>query len=288
MEILTTALDNPRAGHLSRSVAKEQQRREDAVNQCIQDIRDSFVTGLKPDSPSQHGHGYIPNTELWNELESCLPGLLLPYTQPTHHLPPPPPSYEDALADIPPEYYDTLPAFAERQGAKCDSSAPPTPANKSRSTRKSHSFLKDALVDFDIDFGQPVGVREHKKKKPAPKKATPAAAPADTGGGGSDNAGDPPAGDGGDDGGGGGDAGGDGGGDDGGGGGGGDDWNAWDTAGSKKKTKKQEEEEEEARKAAEASAANNLSWADDADGGGDDWAGFAEVGGKKKKGKVCL
>lgn len=286
MEVYARALDTPRAG----SVAKEQQRREDAVNQYIQDIRDILVTGFEPDSLSQHGHGqgdgYAPYAKLWNELEFRSPGILPSYTPPTH-LPPPPPSYEDALADIPPEYYDTLPAIAERPSAKCDSSAPATPATKSRS-EKSHLVWKDALVDFDVDFGQPVGVREHKKKKPAAKKATPISAPADTGGG-SDNAGgDAPSGDGGGDGGGGGDAGGDGGGDDGGGGGGDDDWNAWGTAGSKKKTKKQEEEEEEARKAAEASAANNLSWADDADGGGDDWAGFAEVGGKKKKGKVCL
>jgi hypothetical protein len=283
MDVYAPALDGPRAG----SVAKEQQRREDAVNQYIQDIRDILVSGFEPDSLSQYGngHGYIPNAELWNELEFRSPGLLPSYIPPTH-LPPPPPSYEDALADIPPEYYDTLPALAERQSAKCDSSAPATPANKPRS-EKSRSVWKDALVDFDVDFGQPVGVREHKKKKPAAKKVVPLAPPADTGGG-SDNAGgDAPSGDGGGDGG-GGDAGGDGGGDDGGGGGGDDDWNAWGTAGSKKKTKKQEEEEEEARKAAEASAANNLSWADDADGGGDDWAGFAEVGGKKKKGKVCL
>lgn len=265
-------LDNPRAGHLSNIVAKEEQRLEDAVNQCVYDAWEFLLAGTTPEYLSQYGHKTC--AELQSELGLNSPQLPS-YTQP-------PPSYDDAIADVPPEY-STFPPLAERHIAKCDY-APSTPATKS--SEKSHSFWKNDIINVDIDFGNPVGVREHKKKKPAAKKAAAPPPPADTGGG-SDNAGgDSPGGDGGGDAG-GGDAGGDGGGD-GGGGGGDDDWNAWTTTGSKKKTKKEEEEEEEARKAAEASAANNLSWADEADdGGGDDWAGFAEVG-KKKKGKVGL
>lgn len=267
MEVIAPVLDNLRVGH---PVAKEQQRLEDAVNQFVDDVWENF--GLRTlGTTTLLQHGSVSEADLQNELSFRSPQPPL-CTQP-------PPSYDDALADVPPEY-STLPPLAERKSVSCDA-APPTPATKS--DKKSHSFWKDGILNADVDFGTPVGIREHKKKnKPAPggKKVVPTAPPADTGGG-SDNAGgDAPSGDGG------GDAGGDGGGGDGGGGGGDDDWNAWTTTGSKKKTKKQEEEEEEARKAAEASAANNLSWADDADGG-DDWAGF-ETAGKKKKGKVWL
>jgi hypothetical protein len=198
----------------------------------------------------------------------------------------PPPSYDDAVNDLPPEY-SALPPLAERKDA-LSPTAPPAPATKSRN--RSRSLYKDTFLDVYIDFENPVGVREHKKKKGAgggaAKKPAAPPPPPDNGGG-SNDAGDDQANS---DGNAGGDAGGgDGGGDDGGGGGGdggGDDWNTWGTvAGTKKKTKKQEEEEEEERKAAEA-AKNNLSWADDADaGGGDDWAGFTAAG-KKKKGKV--
>ena len=196
----------------------------------------------------------------------------------------PPPSYDDALNDLPPEYH-TIPPLAERKTATV-SAVPAVPVNKSRP--QSRQDLKVV-----IDFEKPLGVREHKKKKGGGAKKAVVSTPAQTGGG-SDNAGeDAPNDNGGGDGGdaGGGDAGGDGGnGDD----GGGDDWNGWTTSGSKSKKKKEEEEEqerlakeEEERKAAEASAGNDLSWADDADQGGDDgWAGFATVGKKKKKGKV--
>jgi uncharacterized membrane protein YgcG len=203
----------------------------------------------------------------------------------------PPPSYDDAVNDLPPEY-PALPPLAERKTA-LSSVAPPAPVTKSRS--QSHSLYKDTSLDVYIEFESTAGVREHKKKKGggggAAKKPAAPPPPADTGGS-SNGAGDDQAnGDGNS----GGDTGGgDGGGDDSGGGGGGgdgggDDWNAWGTVGStKKKTKKQEEEEEEERKAAEtaATAKNNLSWADDAeDGGGDDWDGF-NTAGKKKKAKV--
>lgn len=203
---------------------------------------------------------------------------------------PPPPSYDDAVNDLPPEY-PALPPLAERK-TPLSSSAPLAPATKSRN--QSRSLYKDTILDVYIDFENPVGVREHKKKKGggggAAKKPAAPPPPPDNGGSSNDGGDDQANGDANS----GGDAGGgDGGGDDGSGGGGGggddgggDDWNAWGTvAGTKKKSKKQEEEEEE-RKAAEA-AKNNLSWADDVDegGGGDDWAGFTTAG-KKKKGKV--
>lgn len=196
----------------------------------------------------------------------------------------PPPSYDDAVRDLPPDY-TALPPLAERKSAVLPA-APHTPRTKS--CDRSSPLSKDRSLNVGIDLDSPVGVREHKKKKPAAKKVAAPPPPADNGGGGgSDNAGDDQAnGDGA-----GGDAGGgDGGGDgDGDGGGGDDDWSAWTVSGSKKKNKKKEEEEEEEKKrAAEASAGNTLSWADEVEDGGDDsWAGFATVG-KKKKGKVRI
>lgn len=254
------------AEQLGPSVAKEHQHLEDAVNQLVHDIWERLVLGMPTIGLSQYDS--MRGSDFQAELGLRSPRLPT-YTQP-------PPSYDEALADIPPDY-TTLLSLAERKTLHYDA-CQPTPTRKTH--EKSNTFWKDGSINVDIDFGDPAGVREHKKKKPAAKKAAaPPPPPADTGGG-SDNAGgDQPSGDGGGDG--GGDAGGDGGGDDGG-GGGDDDWNAWTTTGSKKKTKKQEEEEEEARKAAEASTANNLSWAEEADGGGDDWAGFATVGKKKK------
>ncbi|KAH8425826.1 uncharacterized protein LDX57_003570 [Aspergillus melleus] len=226
-----------------------------------------------------------------------------------------PPSYDDAVKDLPPEYAALSP-LAHRKDSIHDS-AP------SKYSQDASSNPSSRIIDWDGSFG----IREYKggkkkKNKPAPQRqATPP--PNDDGdkkGEGADegsNGGDPPA-DGGDAGDGNGD-GGDGGGGSGGGGGGDeggdDDWDAWNTTSTKKKTKKQKKEEEEElkrkeeeeqaakeeeerkakekeeRKATEAAAAdnNNLSWADDPDGNGDDsWAGFATAGKKKKKGKVFL
>lgn len=223
----------------------------------------------------------------------------------------PPPSYDDVIHDLPPEY-SALPPLAQRKSTTISL----TPQTHQKSHKPSSSFLKDRMLDVRIDFENPTGVREHKKKKPAGgKKAAPPPSP-------SPPPPPPPAGgaDGGDgnsngDAGAGGDSGGAGGGD---GGDGGDDWNAWNVSGKKDKKKKLEEEEEERkakeeeerkakeeeerqakeeeerqakeeeeRKAVEASAAKDLSWAeDDGGGGGDDsWAAFTNVG-KKKKGKV--
>lgn len=250
-------------------------RWEELVEELVDDVWAVLVqvrTGKSLqylDNPCKNKRAY--------ELDLLSPALPL-YTQP-------PPSYDDAVSDLPPEY-PALPPLAERKTA-LSPAAPPAPATKSRG--QSRSLYNDTFLDVYIDFENPVGVREHKKKKGAGGGAAkkPAAPPPPDNGGGSNDAGDDQAnGDGNS----GGDAGGgDGGGDDGNGGGGddgGDDWNAWGTVSGTKKKKKKEEEEEEERKAVEAATKNNLSWADDGDdGGGDDWAGFT-VAGKKKKGKV--
>lgn len=206
----------------------------------------------------------------------------------------PPPSYTDALDDLPPDY-STIAPFARQKDLVSDP-APARAATKSRS--KPSTLLVDPASDVIIDFDSPAGVREHKKKKGGAKKAAPQ--PVQYTSNNDNNSDQAP--EGGDDGQAGDDGGGagDGNGDDGAGGGGGDDddgWNDWATTGNKKKDKKKKKEEEEQkakeeeeeRQAAEAAAAgggNNLSWADEAEGDGDDtWGGFATVG-KKKKGKV--
>lgn len=214
----------------------------------------------------------------------------------------PPPSYDDVIHDLPPEY-SALPPLAQRKLTAVSL----VPKTREKSRKPSSSLLKDRMLDVRIDFENPTGVREHKKKKPAvakkaaapPSPPPPPPPPAGGDGGGDDNSNG--------DGGGAGDSGGAGGGD---GGDGGDDWGDWNVSGKKDKKKKLEEEEEERkskeeeeriakeeeerqakeeeeRKAAEASAAKDLSWAEDAGGGGgdDSWASFTNVG-KKKKGKV--
>lgn len=268
MEVIASVHCHDYAGNHSKGLANGGLHWEDAVNKLVDDVWDVLVLQKSGDR--------LPDYDVLrkaNDWRFHVPAPPL-YTNP-------PPSYDDAIRDLPPDY-STLPLLAERK-TDVTTTAPQTPAAKSRN--QSSSLLKDRSQDVYIDFENPVGVREHKKKKAAVKKDPTPPPPANSGGG-SDNAGDDHAdGDGA-----GGDArGGGGGGDgDGDGGAGDDDWNAWTVSGSKKKSKKKEEEEEEERKAAEASAANNLSWADDVEDGGDDsWAGFATVG-KKKKGKVRL
>jgi hypothetical protein len=240
---------------------------ENAVNRVVDDV---WATLVERDTG-------FPRLDPLHKDKLTFTSLALPsYTAP-------PPSYHDAVVDLPPDYA-TLPLLAKRK-ADVDG-APAAPGTRSRN--RASELLKDRELDAYIDWENPVGVREHKKKKAGggnAKKVNAPPPPADNGGS-SDNPGeDPPAGDGG------GDAGGGDGSGDGDGGGGGDDgWNDWTASGSKKK-KKTEEEEEEERKAAEAAAGNNLSWADDMDEGGgpdDSWAEFGTVGGKKKKGKVSL
>lgn len=270
MEVLAPVLCGDRAGKDGWNSADTGPSWEDAVNKLVDDVWEALVIRKGGHCPPKYG-------TLRKTGDSGLRTPAPPaYTNP-------PPSYDDVIRDLPPDYA-ALPPLAERKAAVVPA-APQTPATKS--TDRSSSLLKDRSLDVYIDFESPVGVREHKKKKAAvTKKPAAQPPPADTGGG-SDHAGDDQAnGDGG-----GGDAGGGdgGGGGDGDGGGGDDDWNAWTVSGSKKKSKKrEEEEEEEKKKAAEASAGNTLSWADEVEDGGDDsWAGFATVG-KKKKGKVRI
>ena len=270
--------------------------------------------------------------EVWSTLSTKLAGFYLPDNRvnhkldlvtsltsrlPTRSLEPPscdqsPPTYDDVIRDLPPEY-SALPPLAQRKSTAIFlASTTPQKSHKSSS-----SLLKDRMLDVRIDFENPTGVREHKKKKPAAgKKAAPAPSPPPPPpppAGGADGGDDNANGDGGD--GGAGDSGGAGGGD-GGDGGGDDGWGDWNVSGKKDKKKKLEEEEEERkakeeeerkakeeeerkakeeeerlakeeeeRQAAEASAAKDLSWAEDNGGGDDSWAAFTNVG-KKKKGKV--
>jgi hypothetical protein len=197
-----------------------------------------------------------------------------------------PPTYDDAINDLPPEY-STLPEQAEANPSSPES-APPPPC------RKSYQDQKKSPVSSLIDFDGTSTFRQHGKKQKAKlaAKSTPAGgAPTGNGGGGKKD--DEPAG-GGDKA--GGNGAGSGGGDDNGGGGGGDGneepWDDFTTSTSKKKkSKKKEEEEERKKKEEEAAAANsggnNLSWADDLEGGnGDDtWAGFTSVSKNDKKKK---
>lgn len=221
---------------------------------------------------------------------------------------PPPPSYGDAIKDLPPEYSAIAPVAQQRDLIR----ATGPERRESPKTRSSHRI---------IDLESPSGIREHKgkKKKGAGAKNTapppandppPPPPPEDSGEKQDEGAGNDGGGGNGDDDNNGGD----------GGGGGDDDWgDAWGTATSKKKKQKKKEEEEEQklkeeeerlkkeeeerqakeeeeriareeaeRKAAEEVAAaesNGLSWADEADGN-DDWAGVTVGKKKKKKGKV--
>lgn len=269
MEVTGPVPNSGCADKLSWNTADTALRWEDAVNKLVEDVWDDLVLRKDGCHPPKYDTLRKTDSGCFRTPEPPL------YTNP-------PPSYDDAIRDLPPDYA-ALPPLAERKAAAV-LAAPQTPTTKSYD--RSSSLLKDRSLDVYIDFDSPIGVREHKKKKPAAKKPAAPPPPADTGGG-SDNAGgdDHANGDGT-----GGDAGGGDGGGDGDGDGGGDgDWNAWTVSGSKKKNKKkEEEEEEEKKKAAEASAGNTLSWADEVEDGGDDsWAGFATVG-KKKKGKVRL
>jgi hypothetical protein len=236
----------------------------------------------------------------------------------------PPPSYDDTIADLPPDY-TTTDALATAQTPEytpfpslnpsiCSSA--PNCLRLSCDTSPSSSFYldeKSLYAKIDLGFCEDA-VRSHAKKKKgaAAKKNTfswdddeekKKEEEAAGGSGGGDNGGgggDPPA----DGGAGGGDGGGD----------GGDDkkdedeWGAWDTGKKKKKKGKKGQEEEEERKrkeeeeeaerkkkeeeeaaaAAAATTGNNLSWADEveaeAGGGAADDWGFSTAG-KKKKGK---
>lgn len=287
---MATAAPTWREGHTDKhgiAAVAETQRWTDALESLIDDLEPFSLRGKS--GASRDGRDSKRERSSVQELSFHTPAPPL-YTSP-------PPSYDDAIGDLPPDYA-TCPPLAERRTVIFHA-APAMPVEKSRD--QPSAFWKDGLLNVGIDFQSPIGVREHKKKKGGTNKKPVATTPAQASGGGSDNAGEetPPAdGDGGDAGGGdggeGAGGGGDGGGDD-----GGEDWNDWSTPGSKKKTKKQKEEEEEQerlakeeeeRKAAEAPAGNNLSWADDLDdnGGDDSWAGFEGVGKKKKKGKVWL
>jgi len=151
----------------------------------------------------------------------------------------PPPSYEDSLADVPPDYTgtDAVAVISSLVDVKIDLGFPDAAAAATRRDSQQSS-------DDKLDFNQPYGIRSHAKKA---KKAAKAAQkekwadddgekkeepPADDGAGG-----DAGGGDGGGDAGGGGD-GGDGGGDPPGGDGGDDPEDIWGAAGGGKKKKK--------------------------------------------------
>lgn len=208
----------------------------------------------------------------------------------------PPPSYDDATRDLPPDY-STLSPLAKQKDLCGDCS-------HSIETKDSRARSKSHLIDLDHSSG----IREHAKKKKKANQATQQSTPPPK----DDGDKSPPpdenqnGGDSGSNGGGSGGGNGDNGGDGGGGDGGDDDgWgDAWNTTSKKKDKKKKKEEEErlakeeaerkakeeEEKKAAEETAANtnndDLSWANDDSGNGDDsWADFAPAGKKKNKKK---
>jgi hypothetical protein len=246
-----------------------------------------------------------PSPDLWNEASRSFGS--------------PPPSYDDSVADLPPDYTSTdALAFAKTPeytpysslNASICSNVPDC-LRLSRDTSPGSSlFLDEKSLYPDIDFGfSEEGVRSHaKKKKGAAAAAAPKKAPADEGkkddaAGSGDGGGDPPAD---------------------GGAGGGDGGSGGDDKKGKKKSKKEQEEEERLKKeeeeriakeeedarlakeaeeeadrkkkeeeeaaaaaaAAAASASADLTWADPA-ANNDDWGSFAATttAGKKKKGK---
>lgn len=212
----------------------------------------------------------------------------------------PPPSYTEAITDLPPEY-SALPPRAETKDLSQDGAALAKSAQVAR--RKGTEIIQKPIPDVSIDFENPSGVRERargKKKKQAAKKAA-----QNNNGGESDDEGEKKGGEDGQD---AGDAGkgGDGaeggnnngGGD--GGGGGDDEWAGWgDVGGNKKKKKKKKQQEEEERRKKEeeeerqrkeveerkAKEEEGKRQAEEVSGEADPddaWAGFTPVGKKKK------
>ena len=223
----------------------------------------------------------------------CLVNAAADHYTPDRETPEIPPSYSESIADLPPDYAETV----------------PRPNAVAQIQRKSTVLV--TLPDFDmpgrgkgllppigpmssgeVDWKDTSTFKQTAGKKKAQKKADQAKW--------ADGSGDEGAKDGGGDGGegggeGGGDAGGGAGGDEGG-GGGGDDWAEWDT-GKKKKGKKAKEDEKKKKEEEEAAAAkkeeepkNPLSWADEDPG--DDWGAYTTTTAKKdkkdKKKKVCF
>lgn len=220
-------------------------------------------------------------------------------TRPNLPLEMPPPTYDDAVRDSPPEYTP----FAQKKDLTPHLIFEGIPS-KARIETSIFPNLPGSEVLIDLNDSRGLRQRKGGKKKkqasawPAPGENDKQGQGAEEGQNGSGAGGD-----------GGGNS--DGNGAGGGGGDDGDDWGEWSLGGSKKskKKKKQEEEEkkrkeeeekkakdEEERRSTEAAAeaaaqsnGNNLSWADEMEAAGDDdWAGFATVGKKKKnkKGKV--
>ena len=203
----------------------------------------------------------------------------------------PPPSYNDSIADEPPNY-DYVEDLPLAQAARYYPVPPPAYLYNS----SNDVAPLDQMTTPDIDFSDTSNFRQAAKKKDKQQKRQADAAKwndesgegnAEGGEGGEENGG----------GGAGGGNNGDGGaGDD----GGGDDWGGWDTGKKSKKgkkakeeeKKKQEEEEEKRRQEEEdANGEVKLDWADDANGDvGEDWGAFpattTKKGKKDKKGKV--
>ena len=216
----------------------------------------------------------------------------------------PPPSYDDAVTDVPPDYASSE-SLAHRKPL-CDSALPPVYLRRTPQPyepRALSGLMSSSIIDFDdtSNFQSHGGA---KKKKQAAKAANQAkwAGSGDEG----NKEGENGEGNDGGEGGGGSNNGNGGAGDD-----GGDDWDLGGGGGKKNKKgrkgkntvddedekkkkeeeerKKKEEEEEEEEAAAAANGGGSLSWADGGDANPDDeWSGFttAKKGKKNKKGKV--
>jgi len=262
---------------------------------------------------------YDVAAQLSADLEPTLKPSQYLCLEPSHSDGLPPPSYDDTIADLPPDYTatDALAAVQSPEytpwsslNASLCSNVPNCLRLSCNTSPTSSLYFDEKSLYADIDFGfSEDGVKSHAKKKKgaAATKKTPGwgddedkkeeGAAGDAGG--DNGGGDPPA------------DGGAGGAGDGGDGGdekkGDDDWGSWDTGKKKKgkKGKKDEEEEERKRKeeeeeaerkkkddeaaaAATTSPGADLSWADQAEDAkpDDDWGAFATVGKtSKKKGK---
>ncbi|KAJ4367507.1 hypothetical protein N0V83_007090 [Neocucurbitaria cava] len=208
------------SGYTSGSTTAWESENEEPIAELMEDIFHALDRLQRRDTATKRAtESAFPRHHLATDLSECPPPAPVPspelWTPASRSYGIPPPSYDESIADVPPDYTSTD-ALASVRTPECSpfpslnaslcSEVPNCLRISNNTSPTSSLFFDEKSLYADIDFGySDAGIKSHAKKnnkKNAAKKAPAASSPVDDGdkkkeeetaGSGGDSGGDPPA-----------------------------------------------------------------------------------------------
>lgn len=162
--------DSPRQGTQRPRTASGDGRHGNGLRWRIRALAGIWEELKGLDAPPRHcvGRADLAGTSSWLSGGKCVEReLFKPYRAPEPHIEPPPPSYDESVADLPPDYTDT--------NALAAVSFATLPLEGSLAERKQEQTTRAGVFgqDAKVDLSHVEGIRSHANKKA--KKAAKAA-----------------------------------------------------------------------------------------------------------------